>query len=56
MSAETALFEEGLINSIKILDLMAFVEKSIGVKIPDKLVVMKHFRSPRAITETFVRS
>ena len=53
---ETQLFEEGLINSIKILDLMAFVEKALGEKIPDRLVVMKNFRSARAITSTFVGS
>jgi acyl carrier protein len=56
VSAETQLFEEGLINSIKILDLMAFVEKALGEKIPDRLVVMKNFRSARAITSTFVGS
>lgn len=56
VGAETALFDDGLINSIKILDLIAFVEKSLGVRIPEKLMVMKHFRSPRAITTTFARS
>ena len=56
VSAETALFDDGLINSIKILDLIAFVEKALGVRIPEKLMVMKHFRSPRAITTTFARS
>ena len=56
VEAETPLFEGGLINSIKILDLIAFVEKSLGVRIPEKLMVMKHFRSPRAITTTFARS
>lgn len=56
VDAETPLFEGGLINSIKILDLIAFVEKSLGVRIPEKLMVMKHFRSPRAITTTFARS
>lgn len=56
VKAESQLFEEGLINSIKILDLMAYIEKQIGSKIPDKLVVMKNFRSPRAITTTFVGS
>jgi acyl carrier protein len=56
VTADSQLFEEGLINSIKILDLMAYVEKQIGHKIPDKLVIMKNFRSARAITTTFVRS
>lgn len=56
VAAETHLFEEGLINSIKILDLMAFVERALGEKIPDRLVVMKNFRSARAITSTFVRA
>lgn len=56
VTADSQLFEDGLINSIKILDLMAYVEKQIGSKIPDKLVVMKNFRSARAITTTFVGS
>jgi acyl carrier protein len=50
---DTRLFEDGLINSIKILDLIAFVEKALGARIPEKLMIMKHFRSPRAITDTF---
>ena len=35
---ETALFEEGVINSLRILDLIAFVEESTGTRVPDEAV------------------
>lgn len=55
-TAQTALFEDGLVNSIKILDLIAYVEKALGAKIPEKYMVMKHFRSVNDITSTFAKA
>jgi len=49
----TCLFESGLIDSLGILHLMAFVEKTTGRKIPPRMVVMKHFRTVEAICRTF---
>jgi len=50
---ETALFEEGIVNSLRILDLIAFVEELTGRGIPDTAVRLETFRSVRAITTAF---
>jgi acyl carrier protein len=49
----TALFESGLIDSLAILHLMAFVERTTGKSIPPRMVVMKHFRTVDAICASF---
>ena len=50
---ETPLFETGLIDSLAILHLMAFVEQFTGRPVPPRMVVMKHFRTVQAIAEAF---
>jgi 2-hydroxymuconate-semialdehyde hydrolase len=54
IDAEVYLFDTGLIDSLKILRLLAFVENWTGREIPDAEVVMSNFRSIRAIAERFV--
>ncbi|MGH7571599.1 MAG: hypothetical protein ACREMK_07125 [Gemmatimonadota bacterium] len=50
---ETALFEEGVINSLRILDLIAFVEEITQARVPDEAVRLANFRSVRAIAAAF---
>jgi acyl carrier protein len=52
---ETALFEDRVINSLRILDLIAFVEEATGSRIPDAAVRLENFRTVRAIVEAFGR-
>jgi len=52
-SADTPLFEDGWIDSLKILKLIAFVELMTGRNIPDEEVVMKNFRTVTTIVEHF---
>lgn len=54
IDANSALFEDGIIDSLKILHLLAFIESAIGRAIPDEEIVMKHFRTVRVIAERFV--
>lgn len=49
----TALFEEGVVNSLRILDLIAFVEGMTGSKIPDAAVRLENFRSVSVIASSF---
>ena len=49
----SGLFEEGILDSMKILDLIAFIESTLGIKVPDDKVVLQNFKSIHAITETF---
>jgi acyl carrier protein len=53
VGADTYLFEIGLVDSLRILQLIAFVELRTGRTIADRDVVMEHFRSPRAIAARF---
>lgn len=51
--ADTPLFEDGWIDSLKILKLIAYVELIIGRKIPDGEIVMENFKTVNTITEHF---
>lgn len=50
---DTYLFEDGVVDSLGILTLIAFVEQRCGRPIPDSEIVMEHFRSIRAIARHF---
>jgi acyl carrier protein len=50
---ETYLFDEGLVDSLKILQLIAFIEMQTGHEIPDRDVVMANFRTVRTIARRF---
>jgi acyl carrier protein len=52
----TLLFETGLIDSIRILDLIAFIEVTIGASIPDHAIRLENFRSIAAIGGAFAIS
>jgi len=49
----TPLFADGLLDSLSILHLMAAIEELTGRRVPDEMVVMKHFQSVQAITAAF---
>jgi acyl carrier protein len=50
----TPLFEDGLIDSLRILLLIAWTEKMIGRRIADEHIRMDRFRDVRTIADTFV--
>lgn len=54
IDADTPLFADGLIDSIRILRLIAWTEHALDLRIPDSRIRMDYFRSVRAIAETFV--
>ena len=49
----TYLFDEGLIDSLKILQLIAFLEVETARPIPDRDLVMEHFRTVSAMSARF---
>jgi acyl carrier protein len=53
VDADTYLFADGLIDSLKILQLIAFLEVQIRRDIPDTEVVMEHFRTVRTMAAHF---
>ena len=50
---DTRLFEDGYMNSLRILDLIAAVEKSLGARIPDRAVKLANFRTIATIVAAF---
>jgi acyl carrier protein len=50
----TSLFGGGLIDSMRILELIAYTERSIGRMIPDSLIRMDNFSSVARIAEVFL--
>ncbi len=51
---DTLLFAGGLINSLRILELIAWIERETGREIPDRMVRMDNFRSVERIAEVFL--
>jgi acyl carrier protein len=50
---DTRLFEDGYMNSMRILDLIAVVEKTLGRRVPDRAVRLANFRSIATIVQAF---
>ncbi|AKJ08032.1 hypothetical protein ATI61_107470 [Archangium gephyra] len=50
---DTALFENRLINSMRIIDLMGFIESELSLEVPEDKLTMNFFRTPRIIADTF---
>lgn len=50
---DTLLFEDGWIDSLKILKLVAYVELMIGRNLSDEEIVMKNFRTVTTIARHF---
>ena len=53
VAEDTPLFATGLLDSLSILHLIAVIEGLTGRRVPDELVVMKHFQTVGAVTATF---
>jgi len=53
VTPSTALFATGIIDSMAILHVIAFVERATGGDITTDKVVMKHFQTVTAIAESF---
>jgi acyl carrier protein len=49
----TPLFASGLIDSLKVLDLISFVESTLGIRIPDHKITLDNFRTIKAISKAF---
>jgi len=53
IEADTPLFASGLLDSMRILQLIAWTERAIGREIPDSAIRMDNFASPARIAELF---
>jgi acyl carrier protein len=55
IDVDTELFAGGLIDSLRILELIAWTERETGRTIPDRQIRMDNFQTPRRIAEVFCR-
>ena len=51
--ADTPLFAGGLLDSLRILELIAWTERAIGREIPDRAIRTDNFASAARIAELF---
>ena len=56
VDADTPLFANGLIDSIRILRLIAWTEHALDLRIPDTRIRMDYFRTVCTIADTFAGS
>jgi acyl carrier protein len=54
VTASTELFANGLIDSVRILELIAWTERALDRRIPDRMIRMDLFGSVARIAETFM--
>jgi acyl carrier protein len=52
--ADTPLFVRGLMDSIRVLELIAYTERAIGATIPDSRMRMDNFHTVARIADVFV--
>ena len=53
IDADTPLFASGLIDSIRVLQLIAWTEHALDMRIPDARIRMDHFRTVQHIADAF---
>jgi acyl carrier protein len=53
VTSSTELFTEHLIDSMNVLDLIAYLERRLGRRLDDGEITMSRFRSVRAMAEAF---
>lgn len=56
IDADTPLFATGLIDSIRVLRLIAWTEQELDLRIPDARIRMDYFRTVRSIANAFAGS
>ena len=52
---DTLLFTPGLMDSIRVLELIAYTERAIGSVIPDSRIRMDNFRTVGRIADVFLK-
>ena len=52
--ADTPLFLRGLMDSIRVLELIAYTERAIGYTIPDSRMRMDNFHTVARIADVFI--
>ena len=54
INKRTLLFQDGLINSMKIIELIAYIEKALNIEIKEDKISMEYFGSVEKIANTFL--
>jgi acyl carrier protein len=51
LGADQDLISSGIIDSIGILQLVAFIDERFGISVPDEDVVFEHFQSVESLSD-----
>ena len=55
IKGDTPLFVRGLMDSIRVLELIAYTERAIGSTIPDSRMRMDNFHTVERIADVFIK-
>lgn len=50
---DTHLFETKILDSVGFLELMTYLRAELGVVVPDKMLSVEYFQTPRMVTANF---
>ena len=53
VESDTYLFRDRVINSVRMIDIMSFIERELNIQIPDDKLTMNYFETPKKITDSF---
>jgi len=56
ISAESKLFDDGLIDSIAVLNLIGYIEKETGRRLADNELLFEYFATPNDIVSHYVKA
>jgi 2-hydroxymuconate-semialdehyde hydrolase len=55
ITEDTPLIEQGLLNSLLLMNLVAFLDRRIGLAVPDEEIVPENFGTLRSIRSLITR-
>ena len=53
IASDTNLFDSKILDSVQFVELMDFLQVELGVVVPDRLLSVEYFLTPRIISESF---
>jgi acyl carrier protein len=56
VAPDTELLELGILDSLSMINLLSFLESSLGVRVPEDQLLPENFATPRAIAQLICRS
>jgi acyl carrier protein len=55
VASDTQLFTGGYLNSLRFVEVLAFVETTLGIQVPTSRLSAEHFQTPHVIVSEFCK-